>query len=123
VTGYGGTVDVAFLMCHTNFAFEYLTVSGFFSGVLAFFSVLHVDTPIWLQYCVLLGLNTKVSSFPLILNFTIQLRHQWLLLQYLRMVSLGAGVSDDRYPFQVPRNPSVQGNSLFEPVRAVGDMA
>jgi hypothetical protein len=34
-SGDGGAVDVAFLMNHIDFAFEYLAASGFFPSVLA----------------------------------------------------------------------------------------
>jgi hypothetical protein len=58
-------------MHHIYFVFEYLAALGFFLGVFALFSILHVDTPIWLQYSVLFGLNAKVSSFSMIFNFII----------------------------------------------------
>jgi hypothetical protein len=72
VTGDGGTIDVTFVMRHVDFGLEYLAALGFFLGVLALFSMLPVDTFNWLQYCILFVLNAKVSSFPLIFNFIIQ---------------------------------------------------
>jgi hypothetical protein len=71
VTGDGGTIDVAFLTHHIDFGFEYLVASGFFMSVLAIFSILPIDTLIWLQYSVLFGLNVNVFSFPLIFSFII----------------------------------------------------
>jgi hypothetical protein len=59
-------------------------VSGFFLGALAFFPVLYVDTPIWLQYIAIFGLNAKVSSFQSIFNFIIPTMASMVALAVLK---------------------------------------